>query len=67
MPSLLCDMLNPQLERALEERRAQSSISEQVKWILWRLLAGSLPEISAVAHRRTPGDWRAIGLGCSGE
>ena len=43
-------MLNPQLERALEERRAQSSISEQVKWILKRLLAGSRPEISAVAR-----------------
>jgi len=27
----LLEMLNPQLERALEERRAQSSISEQVK------------------------------------
>src|SRR5580658_6067653 len=46
----LLDMLNPQLERALEERRAQSSISEQVKWILKRLLAGSRPEISAVAR-----------------
>src|SRR3989442_4374379 len=43
-------MLNPQLERALEERRAQSSISEQVKWTLKRLLAGSRPEISAVAR-----------------
>src|ERR1700758_5201353 len=46
----LLDMLNPQLERALEERRAQSSISEQVKWILKRLLAGSRPEIAAVAR-----------------
>jgi AraC-like DNA-binding protein len=46
----LLDMLNPQLERALEERRAQSSISVQVKWILKRLLAGSRPEISAVAR-----------------
>ena len=43
------DMLNPQLERALEERRAQSAIGEQVKWILKRRLAGSRPEISAVA------------------
>jgi len=33
-----------------QERRAQSSISEQVKWILKRLLAGSRPEISAVAR-----------------
>ena len=46
----LLDMLNPQLERALEERRAQSSISEQVKWILKRRLAGSRPEISTVAR-----------------
>jgi len=46
----LLDMLNPQLERALEERRAQGSISEQVKWILKRLLAGSRPEIAAVAR-----------------
>src|SRR6202161_396202 len=46
----LLDMLNPQLERALEERRAQSSISERVKWILKRLLAGSRPQISAVAR-----------------
>ncbi len=43
-------MVNPQLERALEERRAQSSISEQVKWILKRLLTGSRPEIAAVAR-----------------
>jgi AraC-like DNA-binding protein len=43
-------MLNPQLERALEERRAQSSISEQVKWILKRLLTGSRPEMAAVAR-----------------
>src|SRR5260370_15534534 len=48
--SELLEILNPQLERALEERRAQSSISEQVKWILKRLLAGSRPEISAVAR-----------------
>ena len=33
------------LERALEERRAQSSISERVKWILKRLLAGNRPEM----------------------
>jgi AraC-like DNA-binding protein len=46
----LLEMLNPQLERALEERRAQSSVSEQVKWILKRLLAGSRPEIAAVAR-----------------
>jgi AraC-like DNA-binding protein len=46
----LLDMLNPQLERALGERHAQSSIREQVKWILKRMLAGSRPEIAAVAR-----------------
>jgi Arabinose-binding domain of AraC transcription regulator, N-term len=46
----LVEMLNPQLVSALEERRSQISISEQVKWILKRLLAGSRPEISAVAR-----------------
>src|SRR5205085_565267 len=33
----LLEMLDPQLVKALEERRAQRSISEQVKWILKRL------------------------------
>jgi hypothetical protein len=33
-------MLDPQLDKALKEQRAQRSISEQVKWILKRLLAG---------------------------
>jgi AraC-like DNA-binding protein len=46
----LLDMLNPPLERALEVHRAQSSIREQVKWILKRMLAGSRPEITAVAR-----------------
>jgi len=46
----LLEMLNPQLEQALKERRAQRSIVGQVKWILKRLLAGSRPEISAVAR-----------------
>jgi AraC-like DNA-binding protein len=46
----LLDMLNPQLERAFEERRAQTSISEQVKWILKRLLTGTRPEMAAVAR-----------------
>lgn len=46
----LLEMLDPQLVKALEEQRAQRSISEQVKWILKRLLAGSRPEISAVAR-----------------
>jgi AraC-like DNA-binding protein len=47
----LLEMLDPQLVKAVEERRAQQrSTSEQVKWILKRLLAGSRPEISAVAR-----------------
>jgi AraC-like DNA-binding protein len=52
----LLEMLNPQLVSALEERRAQSSISEQVKWILKRLLAGARPEIEAVARELGLGD-----------
>ncbi len=46
----LLDMLNPQLERALQERRAQSSISEQVKWTLRRLLSAGRPGVAAVAR-----------------
>jgi AraC-like DNA-binding protein len=46
----LLEMLDPQLVKALEERRAQRSISEQVKWILKRLLAGARPDIAAVAR-----------------
>ncbi len=38
------------LDKALKEQRAQRSISEQVKWILKRLLAGARPDVSAVAH-----------------
>jgi AraC-like DNA-binding protein len=46
----LLEMLDPQLAKAVEAGLAQRSISEQVKWILKRLLAGSRPEMSAVAH-----------------
>jgi AraC-like DNA-binding protein len=46
----LLEMLDPQLVKALEEQRAQRSISEQVKWILKRLLAGARPDVSAVAR-----------------
>ncbi len=46
----LLAMLDPQLLKALEERRAQPSTSEQVKWVLKRLLAGARPEIAAVAR-----------------
>jgi len=46
----LLEMLDPQLASALEERRAQRSISGQVKWILKRQLAGARPEIAEVAR-----------------
>ena len=41
----------PQLEKALSKRQAQSSISEQVKWILKRLLPGSHSDMTAVARK----------------
>jgi hypothetical protein len=43
-------MLDPQLDKALKEQRAQRSMSEQVKWILKRLLAAARPDVSAVAR-----------------
>src|ERR1700722_2331378 len=46
----LLEMLDPQLDKALKEQRAQRSISEQVKWILKRLLAGARPDVSALAR-----------------
>jgi AraC-like DNA-binding protein len=46
----LLEMLDPQLDKALKEQRAQRSISEQVKWILKRLLTGARPDVSAVAR-----------------
>jgi len=46
----LLEMLDPQLDKALKEQRAQRSIGEQVKWILKRLLAGARPDVSAVAR-----------------
>jgi len=46
----LLEMLDPQLDKGLKEQRAQRSISEQVKWILKRLLAGARPDVSAVAR-----------------
>ena len=46
----LLEMLDPQLVKAVEERRVQRSTSEQVKWVLKRLLAGARPEIAAVAR-----------------
>jgi AraC-like DNA-binding protein len=46
----MLEMLEPQLAQALSLRQSQASISEQVKWILKRLLAGSRPDILAVAR-----------------
>lgn len=46
----LLEMLDPQLAKAVEARHAQRSTSEQVKWVLKRLLAGARPEIAAVAR-----------------
>jgi AraC-like DNA-binding protein len=46
----LLEMLDPQLAKAVEARNAQRSTSEQVKWVLKRLLAGARPEIAAVAR-----------------
>jgi AraC-like DNA-binding protein len=45
----LLQMLAPQFERELKDRRAKQSVLEQVKWVLKRLLAGCRPDIVAVA------------------
>src|SRR5260370_3978329 len=42
-------MLHPQLEKALEEKRARTRVGDQVKWILKRLLSGNHPDILLVA------------------
>ncbi|HKB92456.1 MAG TPA: AraC family transcriptional regulator [Opitutaceae bacterium] len=48
--SELLEMLSPGLEKALAGRKARAKISDQVKWILKRLLAGNRPDILAVAR-----------------
>jgi AraC-like DNA-binding protein len=45
----LLEMLHPQLEKALEEQRAKDRVSDQVKWILKRLLSGNRTDILLVA------------------
>ena len=45
----LLEMLDSQLERAVEEKRAKARIGDQVKWILKRLLSGNRPDILLVA------------------
>jgi AraC-like DNA-binding protein len=45
----LLEMLDAQLEKALEEKRAMTRVGDQVKWILKRLLSGERPDILLVA------------------
>jgi AraC-like DNA-binding protein len=45
----LLEMLTPQLDRQLEQRKIQQSCSDQVKWVLKRMLGGPRPEINDVA------------------
>jgi AraC-like DNA-binding protein len=45
----LLEMLTPQLDRQLEERKTQRSCADQVTWVLKRLLGGPRPEIRDVA------------------
>jgi AraC-like DNA-binding protein len=45
----LLEMLSPQLEKALEGRKARVRVVDQVKWVLKRLLAGNHPDIFLVA------------------
>jgi AraC-like DNA-binding protein len=46
----LLDMLTPQLDRQLAQRRKQQTCSEKVNWVLKRLLGGPRPEIGDVAR-----------------
>lgn len=48
--SELLEMLQPQLEKRLHHQQSRTSITEQVKWILKRMLAGGRPDASAVAQ-----------------
>ena len=43
-------MLDPQLDKELAGRAATARISDRVKWILKRLLAGNRPDILTVAR-----------------
>jgi AraC-like DNA-binding protein len=47
--SELLEMLQPQLEKRLQQQQSSTSITEQVKWILKRMVAGGRPDASAVA------------------
>jgi AraC-like DNA-binding protein len=48
--SELLEMLQPQLEKGLQQQQSSTSITEQVKWILKRMLAGGRPDASTVAR-----------------
>lgn len=52
----LLEMLTPQFETKLEERRHSRSVLDQVKWILKRLLAGSRPDLPMVAKELGMGE-----------
>jgi AraC-like DNA-binding protein len=45
----LLEILSPQLEKALEEKRGRARVGDQVKWLLKRLLSGNRPDILLVA------------------
>lgn len=45
----LLEMLTPQLDQQLAQRKEQQSCADQVKWVLKRLLGGHRPEIAEVA------------------
>lgn len=45
----LMQLLAPQFEHALKEKRAKQGLLEQVKWVLKRLLSGSRPDLLMVA------------------
>jgi len=46
----LLEMLSPQLDKQLAERKQSRSPAAQVKWVLKRLLGGTRPDIKAVAR-----------------
>jgi AraC-like DNA-binding protein len=52
----LLQMLAPQFEHALKERRTKQTILEQVKWVLKRLLSGSRPDLLMVAKELGMGE-----------
>jgi AraC-like DNA-binding protein len=45
----LLEMLTPQLDQQLEQRKKKQSCADQVNWVLKRLLGGPRPEIREVA------------------